>query len=290
MFLHPDHARRQMQDAVAHAATIPDAAAAATYLTGLFTDIGWLEALTEELIAPLHGHGQVTPAIQTSRHGPVLSLTLSSAPPVRLMLTMIAGEAERAETDSVALMPQSIGFSGAQGLYRILSREPVDALFAATTADRTRCRTRAIHMQPGQWLMLDERRQSLHIPPQTHAVLLMRARIERVPAPPMRRFALPEGTMLGSVQADEGFARSAMLISVLREAGARHAAPEIAGLLDRAAGRERWTVMRELLALDAGTAWPHLRAMAASDPDAGVRSAAAAVLRAQKTEAEPCPA
>jgi hypothetical protein len=159
---------------------------------------------------------------------------------------------------------------------------------AAVTADHRRCRSRAIVLRPSQWLALDERRQSLRILPQPHPILLLRARIERTPPPPVRRYALPDGAFVGAVQADEGFARSAMLLAVLRELGARAAAPEMVGLLDRAAPAERWTVMRELLALDAATAWPHLQAMAARDPDAGVRGAAQAVLA--KQEALPCPA
>lgn len=286
----PNDARRRLQDAVAYAAAARDAQDAALRLTPLFRDIGWLEALTEELIAPLRTGKQIVPSIQTARHGYVLSLALATALPVRLMLTLIEGEAERAETGTVDLASQSVGFSGAQGLYRILSSEPVDALFSAIVPGRARCRTRAIRLQPGRWLMLDEQRRSLRIPPQAHPVLLMRARIERTPTPPVRRFSLRDGALVGAVQGDDGFARAAMLLSVLREAGARHAVPDIIGLLDRASGRERWTLMRELLALDAGAAWPHLTAMATQDPDAGVRAAAQAVLAAQKREAEPCPA
>jgi HEAT repeat protein len=75
-----------------------------------------------------------------------------------------------------------------------------------------------------------------------------------------------------------------MLLSVLRAAGAREAAPAMIALLDRPSGRERWTVMRELIALDAALAWPHLQRMAAHDPEEGVRDAARSVLTRHGTE------
>jgi hypothetical protein len=292
VLLQSDQAQRRLQEAVAHCTAADDPAEAVARLTPLFADTGWLADLADEMIAPLRADPSAGIGQQTSRNGPVLSLTLAAAPPARIMLTLIEGEAERGDDVGTPPPAQSIGFSGAQALYRLLSPMPTQALFAAVNADHRRCRTRAITLRPGRWLTLDERRQSLRILPQAHPILLLRARIERTPPPPVRRYALPDGTFIGAVQADEGFARSAMLLSVLRELGARAAAPEMVGLLDRAAPAERWTVMRELLALDAGTAWPHLQTMAARDPDTGVRAAAQAVLAQQATvrEAIPCPA
>lgn len=292
MLLQSDQAQRRLQEAVAHSAAADDPGEAIARLTPLFIDTGWLADLADEMIAPLRADPSAGIGQQTSRNGPVLSLTLASAPPARIMLTLIEGEAERGDDVGTPPQARSIGFSGAQALYRLLSPVPTQALFAAVTADHRRCRTRAIALRPGQWLALDERRQSLRILPQPHPILLLRARIERTLPPPVRRYALPDGAFVGAVQADEGFARSAMLLTVLRELGASAAAPEMVGLLDRAAPSERWTVMRELLALDAATAWPHLQAMAARDPDSGVRTAAQAVLARQTTQMEAlsCPA
>jgi hypothetical protein len=292
VLLQSNQAQRRLQEAVAHSAAADDPDEAVARLTPLFADTFWLADLADEMIAPLRADPSAGIGQQTSRNGPVLSLTLASAPPARIMLTLIEGEAERGDDTGAPPPAQSIGFSGAQALYRLLSPVPTQALFAAVTTDYRRCRTRAITLRRGQWLALDERRQSLRILPQAHPILLLRARIERTPPPAVRRYALPDGAFVGAVQADEGFARSAMLLTVLRELGARDAAPQMVGLLDRTAPSERWTVMRELLALDAATAWPHLQAMAARDPDAGVRTAARAVLAKQtmQREALSCPA
>jgi len=221
-----------------------------------------------------------------------VTVTLESAPPVRLMVHLIEGLAER--PDDVAPTAPAISFSGTYGLYRLLSAHAVDGLFGTILPGQTRCRVRPVRIRPGKWIILDESQRTLHILPQERPVMLLRARIELTPAPPVRHYSAVDGTLVSTVQGDDGFARSAMLLSVLREMGNRAAVPAMIALLDRQEGRERWTVMRELLALDAEAAWPHLMRMAADDPDAGVRAAAGAVLSHQAglsiAEPQPCPA
>lgn len=265
-----------MQDAVAQAAAAADADAAGQCLLPLFEDIGWLQLIAADWRALMRADPATSPGLPVVRNGPMLTVTLAAAPPVRLVINLIEGLPER--TDIAPESVPGISFSGMRGLYRPLSPEPVEALFGEAEPDAEQCRTRAIAFTPGQWLCLDERRQSLRIDPQARPVLMLHARIERSPPPPVRRYALDDGRLLGTVQGDDGFARSTMLMSMLRAAGAREAVPALISLLDRAAGRERWSVMRELIALDPAQAWPHLERMAAHDPDDGVRQAAQAVV------------
>ncbi|MBT2188705.1 HEAT repeat domain-containing protein [Sphingobium nicotianae] len=273
----PRHARQRMLDAVAEAAAASHVDEAAECLAPLFADIDWLFALATHWIAPMRGDPAALPTQSAVRSsGSILSMTLAAQPPVRLALGLIEGAAERGDDGERIVGQPHISFSGARGLYRLLSPTPVEAMLGKHDGDRLH--TRAISLLPGQWLSLDERHETLRIEPQDRPVLMLHGRIDRRPAPPIRRLALDDGRPLGTVQGDDGFARAGMLMSVLRAAGTREAIPVLIGMLDRPSGRERWTVMRELLALDAIAAWPYLARMAAHDPDEGVRHAAQAVL------------
>ena len=275
------------------AARVARAAAAASpedAVAALFADTGWLADLAAAWLAPMDAAGGA-PALPAMRNGPVVNLTLAAAPPVLLLLTLIDGAAERPDLPPAA--GPAIGFSGVRAFYRLLSPQPVTATLGRLARDGQSCRTRPVRLQPGRTLALDERRFALRIAPQESAVLLLRARIARRPAPPVRHFALDDGRRLATVQGDDGFARTAMLLSVLRALDHRAAVPEMLALLDRTRGRARWTVMRELLALDSTAVWPRLARMAADEPDAALRHVAGAVLArhgALMPDSAPCPA
>lgn len=273
---------------VADAAAIGDMDEIMARLAPLFTQIDWLAGLAGQAIATLRADPAELASLPASRNGPIVTMTLAAAPPIRLMLSLIEGAAERA--DAAPDRPASVGFAGNRGLYRLLSPRPVDAILAYAPPGATRCRSRTIRWQPGRMIALDERRLSLRLLPQEHPVLLLRARIERTPPLPQRRYALATGAPLRTVQGDDGFARSAMLLSLLREAGARSAVPAMIDMLAQKDANARWVVMRELLALDARAGLPHLRAMAAQDPHSPVRAAAQAVLDRLEERAMPCPA
>jgi hypothetical protein len=78
----------------------------------------------------------------------------------------------------------------------------------------------------------------------------------------------------GAWRADEASSRLELMVSLLRLLDRTDAAPSIAALLDEPHFFTRWHVMRELLALDADLAFPHLERMAASDPHPDVRARA----------------
>jgi hypothetical protein len=254
---------------VQQAAACPTPESAAETLRPLFRDLAWLEALAGDWIAPMRRESLVMPPFSATRSGSGASLVLASAPGVSLLVTRLAGAAERPDGP---VNPPTIRFSGQLCLLRLLGEARVAARLALRTGDGAR--SRAIALRPETILTLDERRRALWIAPPRRALFLLRARIARTPAPPAYRHDLNSGARTETVQGDQGLARTAMLLGYLRAAGHRAAVPVAIALLDRTDGRERWTVMRELLALDARAAWPHLEIMAAHDPEPAVRAAA----------------
>ena len=69
-----------------------------------------------------------------------------------------------------------------------------------------------------------------------------------------------------------------MITTLLRKLDAGRAVPEMAAFLDHPNFFVRWHVMRDLLALDAAAAMPHLKRMAARDPHPETRRCARKVL------------
>ncbi len=281
------------------AQVVADAAAAATTeecaarLAPLFIRTRWLETMIEQWLVPLKSHPTALASLPTTRSGSVVTMMLAATPPVRLMVTAIDGAAERAgERPNSA---PTISFSGTHALYLLLSPQPVDATLAYASPGVAHCRSRSILLCAGTPYSFDERRLAVQIAPQECPILLLRARIEMSPPSPLRRYALETGALVGTVQSDEGFARSAMLLSVLRAAGARDSIPVMIDMLAHHNAGERWTAMRELLALDARTGWPHLEIMASSDPEPNLREVALATLARLRSlppehTTAPCPA
>ena len=78
-----------------------------------------------------------------------------------------------------------------------------------------------------------------------------------------------------------------MLTTLLRKLDHRPAVAAIAGFLDHPDFFVRWHAMKELLGLDAASALPHLKRMAATDPHPEPRRAARAVLDRIEAPAKP---
>lgn len=97
-------------------------------------------------------------------------------------------------------------------------------------------------------------------------------------APLMREYAVADGRLLRSATTDDGAARTAMLLTLLRVSGRRDAGDQFAAATLSADRHHRWQAMREWLALDAAAALPRLAEMARRDAVPEVR-AAAAVMR-----------
>jgi HEAT repeat protein len=94
----------------------------------------------------------------------------------------------------------------------------------------------------------------------------------------------------GASSTDEVSSRTQMMLALLRTMDRQDAVPLIVDMLEDPNFYARWQAMRELLALDADAALPHLRSLAHCDPHPEVRAAAAATLDACFDVPEPAAA
>jgi len=85
-------------------------------------------------------------------------------------------------------------------------------------------------------------------------------------------------TFVNASSTDEVASRVQLMVSLLRTMDRQDAVPLVAEALNSPRFYTRWHVMRELLAMDADAALPHLRRMAEADPHPEVRAAAVQTL------------
>jgi hypothetical protein len=259
-----------------HATRAGDAQRAASILAPLFADTGWLEGIVADACAQMSRNPLALPPFSATHNGALSHLVLAASPAVMVALSRIGGAVERTGGEAP---PPRVCFSGQQSLWRLLSAEPLAGRLARQTGPDKPCRDRAMTLQPARTLMLDERRLSLWLAPPTRPAWLLRARIRRDPAPEMRSVTLGAHPAMARVQGDDAFARAVMLLSLVRALDARRGFDAGLDLLARASGTDRWTVMRELVAIDPVRALPHLEEMAADDREAPpVRRAAEGVI------------
>jgi HEAT repeat protein len=98
--------------------------------------------------------------------------------------------------------------------------------------------------------------------------------------------------LVGASSTDDAGSRIQLMLTLLRAAGRRDAAPLFEAFAQSGPFHARWQAMREFLGLDPEAALPCLRAMAAHDPHPEVRAAAGGTLAAlfETLEPDPCPA
>ena len=94
----------------------------------------------------------------------------------------------------------------------------------------------------------------------------------------MREYARDGGRLLLVAAIDQDQSRTRLLLTLLRHEARRDAAAYFEAATHAPAFHLRWAAMREWLALDATTALPRLRTLAASDPHPEVSAAARATL------------
>lgn len=107
----------------------------------------------------------------------------------------------------------------------------------------------------------------------------------------MREYDAATGQLVRVAAAGRATSFRQMGLAVLRSFGRRDAVPLFITALADEDFAMRWQVMRELIALDAEAALPHLTAMAANDPHPEVRAAATATLALlrERTALRPVP-
>jgi hypothetical protein len=242
----------------------------------LLHDPSWLRPVLEDALAAMAADPLHLPRFAASRNGFVSHLALARAGRVTVGVTLIASAASRSE--AVAEQPPQATFSGQWTLTRLLSADPLAVRRVSLRRDGQHIVQRRGEMKPCETIALDEGRQALWIAPPERSAALLRVRIRPPCAAPSQRFDLLSGHRLAVIQGDDGQARTAMLMSVLRALDAREALPVMAQIVEELEGPARWGAMREWLALDAASAWPRLVAMATSETDPALRHAAAATI------------
>ena len=195
----------------------------------------------------------------------------------------------------------AIGFSGQITKFRYLKAggatlsfweaEPATADFVAAQAPPARfAGERRLH--DGDELLLDGARQTYIVEHATSDLVYLQALIRHGGAPLAVTYDRDTLQFLSATTTDEASSRTQMMVSLLRAMDREDAVPLMERELDSPHFNTRWHVMREMLALDAETALPALKRMAAGDPHPEVRAAAASTLAMffPGQETAPCPA
>jgi hypothetical protein len=178
----------------------------------------------------------------------------------------------------------SISFTGITSLFRFVKaggatlsfwEAPVIGDdFVAAQAGRCRFVERR-RIANGEEIVLDGRCRSFVIEHAVSDILYFHAMVRPEAAPLSAEYDSKTLAFAGASSTDEAASRMELMVSLLRTMEREDAVPLIVEVL--ASSRHfytRWHVMRELLALDADAAQPHLERMAAADPHPEVRAAA----------------
>lgn len=182
----------------------------------------------------------------------------------------------------------SIGFTGQPSLYRYAKAggATISLWEAPRIADHFvagkagKCRLVGHRrLEDGDELAVDGRYQTFVIEHATGDMVYFQA-LTRVGAAPLAtEYDSVSMAFIGANSTDEASSRIEIMVSLLRTMEREDALPLILEALESPHFYTRWHIMRELLAMDADTALPPLRRMAAADPHPEVRAAAAQTLR-----------
>lgn len=177
----------------------------------------------------------------------------------------------------------SIGFTGITTLFRYMKAgeatisfweaAPISGDFVAAEAGRARLVDRR-RIADGEEVLIDGRYQSFIIEHATSDMLYFQAMVRPGAAPLAAEYDSKTLEFIGASSTDEASSRVQMMVSLLRTMEREDALPLIVESLASPHFYTRWHIMRELLAMDADAALPHLRRMAQGDPHPEVRATA----------------
>jgi len=254
----------------------------------LLADDDWAAGLLTPLVDALTQDPWFEPAIKFHRDGRRVGIVLFDCPAVSIAASVagfVAGSAP----------PRTIVFTGRRAVTRVVKAGGAQLQSWAVPAEdgAAFCRssgTRAL--EDGTLYRTDGRTEARMICDAAEDVVTLVATIRAGATPLMREYDIATGTLVRVADADDRPSRTAMLLRFLRVAGRADAAACFDAATRESAFHLRWAAMREWLALDAARAAPRLAEMAAADPSAEVRSAAAQMLPAihARLRAAQCPA
>jgi hypothetical protein len=176
-----------------------------------------------------------------------------------------------------------ISFSGVTALFRFVKAggatlsfweaPPIGNDFVADKAGSCRFTERR-RIADGEEIVLDGRHQSFVVEHATSDIVYFHAMVRTEAAPLATEYDAGSLAFAGASSTDEAASRMQIMVSLLRAMEREDAVPLMVEVLASPYFYTRWHVMREMLALDADAAHPHLRRMAESDPHPEVRAAA----------------
>lgn len=199
---------------------------------------------------------------------------------VRISAADLAAKKMQARSDAAIRFPgtvSAIRFIEAGGA-RISLWEADPAGDALPPAGAT-CRAAGERvLADGDTLDIDGSRQTFVFEEARGDILLLQAIVRTGAAPFTAEYDARGRAYIGASSTSEGDSRAQLLASLLRHMEREDSVPAIAGLLPQMTFQARWQLMREMLAIDAVAAEPHLRAMAAGDRHPDVRVLASETL------------
>ena len=192
----------------------------------------------------------------------------------------------------------SVNFAGRRIVLRFLRAEgatlemwrapQLDEEFRASKGGRAR-RIATRRLVEGETLWLDTAERSYVIESAAGPTVFLQGEVRIGGALVSREYDARTGELVAATSGSEADTRAELMLVFLRRASRTEAAPLFEQYAREAPFHLRWQAMREWLALDAQSALPMLREMAASDPHPEVRAAAKSAL-AMIDERMPCPA
>jgi hypothetical protein len=222
------------------------------------------------------------PPLRASRNEVQDGLVLFSRPALVIQLAVMSAEAlgiKRRFREG----PASIAFTGQRTLFRFLKggdallslwEAPlIDAGFSA--AEGTRCRLREHRrLKDGDTIDVDGRCESFVVERAASDLVYIFASTSLEASPVAAEYDSRSRQLIAASSTDDASSRVQMMLALLRTMERRDAIPLFVDRLEAPYFYARWQAMRELLALDADIALPHLRTMAESDPHPEIRAAA----------------
>ncbi len=237
------------------------------------------------------------PPLQASRNEVQDGLMLFGHAALTIQLAVVSADALAIKRRSGGRVP--IPFTGQRTFFRFLKgggavlsiweSPPIDSGFSAAADPRCRLRERR-PLADGDSLELDGRREAFLVDRAESDLVYIFASTTLGASPVALDYDPVSLELAATSSTDDAGSRIQMMLALLRTMGRRDAAPLFAQQLGVPHFHARWQAIRELLALDAEFALPHLRDMAESDPHPEVRFAAAQTLAAFFPEEPPCPA
>ena len=269
-------------------AALPDrtAEAVAAAAAELLADDDWVETLLAQMSEAACREPYFEPPFRHLNSGIHTGLVLFEDDNLSIALG-VSRIAELAAHKNAPRGKASIAFSGQVSVFRFVKAGQarlafweaplIGADFRGETAGRCRP-TAARDIEDGETLIVDGRHQSFVIEHAHSNLFLLQATVKPGQAPVSVEYDAETRQYVGCSAADDSASRIQMITTLLRKLDCAAAVPALAELLGHPHFFVRWHVMRELLGLDAGTALPHLKRMAARDPHPETRQAARAAL------------